>query len=88
MKKMSCINLRISEEEKESIRQQAKRNDMKMTEYILECVRSYNPENIVTKKELAAMLCEIAAFLDSQEIKDTRLAKNLKRRFKEIWNYL
>ena len=88
MKKNECINLRVSEQEKNSIKKQAKKNNMNMTDYILQCVNMNNSEKVIAKTDLAAILCNIAAYLDNAEVKDSRLAKRMRGRFNELWELL
>ena len=88
MAKKECINLRISKKEKEKLRKYAEENDMNMTEYILECICLRDEEKVVMRTDLAEQLCDIAAYLDCVEIKDRRIVKELRRRFKKLWKYL
>ena len=88
MARDESINLRLSTREKEELHKCAEENNMSMTEYIRECIYLRNDENVISKKELAAELCDIAAFLDCEEIRNTRLAKDFRRRFRKIWKCL
>lgn len=88
MAKDESINLRFSKKEKERLRRNAEDNNLSMAEYIRECIYLRDDENVITKQELAAMLCDIAAFLDCEEVRDTKLAKKMRRRFKKLWELL
>ena len=88
MGKKENINIRLSEEDKEMLRRCAEENDMNMTQYILQCIYLRDEEKTVLKTELAAMICDIATYLDCEEVKDRRIVRELRRRFKKIWKYL
>ena len=88
MAKDVSINLRVSKKEKEGLRNSAEENNLSIAEYIRECIYLRDDENVITKQELAAMLCDVAAFLDCEEVRDTKLVKKMRRRFKKLWELL
>lgn len=88
MAKNESILLRVSAKEKEFIRRQAKKRDMNMTEYIFWCVDSHNSHKVIVKSELAPHVIKLASALDCAETKDARTVKDLRKKFKKIWDLL
>ena len=88
MAKSESIFLRVSVKEKEFIRRQAEKRDMTMTEYILWCVDLHNSDKVILKSELMPYLIQFVTALDNAEIKDKRTVKDLRKKFKKIWDLL
>lgn len=88
MAKKESILLRVSEKEKEFIRREAQKRGMNMTEYIFWCVNLHNSHKVILKSELAPLVIKLAAALDCAETKDARTVKDLRKKFKKIWDLL
>ena len=88
MAKDHVKNIRFTKEELDYLEKKADEEGTNVSAYIRKLVYNDQSKNTISKKDFLPHMLKIASKLDNAKLSESRLAYDLKKEFKKIWEFM